>query len=195
MLQAHDGAFRRRAPQLILVAVAGYELRGLLSAMAAAVRLLSTGSSTLLWCGALVALLLGGALLQVARGLNRVATVPRWVLGVLGAWCAAASTLLVLLSADGALSGHGVPSLALGRAGPVTDVLTLLGLGAGLGVARETGRWLLCHSLSLELDPMPAASGEPPRRRHRRVHAPRQPALRAGWPDRGPPQHLSVPAI
>jgi hypothetical protein len=180
----------------MLVAVAGYELRGLVAALARAVGLLSSGSATLLWSAALLGLVLGLILLQIAQGLSAVATVPRGVLWLLGAWCVVASALVVLVSTDGALSGHGAPVLALGRDGPWLDASVLLGLGALVRLSPGAVRWLARPRSSLDVSSLSAAARGPAQFRSSgpEFGLPSLP-LRAGWSDRGPPRRLSPQAI
>jgi hypothetical protein len=182
----------RRIPQLILVTVAGYELRSLVGSVARAVSLYSAGASTGRIWGALLALALGVVLLQVARGLTRVMTVPRWVLWLLGAWCVVASALLVQMSADGMLSGHGAPALALGRDGPWLDVLALAGFGAAVSVSGRAHRWFWRRPLALVFVP---ARDLTQLWADRIVHPMGAPPLLAGWSDRGPPSGLTPQAI
>ena len=165
--------------------------------MGAAVSVIAGAPSAASLCLlAACALILGLALFQVGRGLNRVATTPRWTLALLGLWLMFCSALVVLLSLAVAVAGHGMPSHVLGADGPWANAPAVLGLALILSVSIAGVGWLARHGLTVAAAWVYAAARDPSARR--RVASECQPApapLLAGWSDRGPPPRLSPQTI
>ncbi len=181
---------------MILVAVASYELRGLLTSVTHACTLIA-GSSAPLWLVAGLTLTMGVMLLQVGRGLNRVATIPRWTVRLIGLWLMLCSVLLVLFSvAGGLMAGHGLPSHVVTSDGPWADATAALALALILSVSIEGGGWLAHHPPTVAIDSASAAADDPAQvHQVASEHPPASPPLLAGWSDRGPPSRLSPQTI
>ncbi len=186
---------RARVPGLILVAVAGYELRNLLLGLGAVVSVIDAAHvSASLAPAALLALGLAAMLGQLGRGLGRVARVPRWALALLAVWLLLGSVLVVLLSATRLLDSQMLSGHLLGPEGVWTSASSVLALGLMASASIQGGRWLTRQRhLGAELLIDAPARDPVHTRRVTSDPQPGPPPLLAGWSGRGPPHVSSAP--
>ena len=179
---------RVRVPRLLLVALAGYELRGLAGCVGDVSRFGAASSGGLSVLGVL-ALISGWMLFQTGRGLKHVAVTPRWVLRLFGIVLMVCSAPVVFLSAGEALAGHSLLAQPVLIHGLASNVEAVLGCALMCAVVIGGVSWLVRGRMSLRCGELRHPGDPPVRRLASDRGSPSLPML-AGWCDRGPPRFL-----